>query len=126
MIDNKPKVYIAGIGMVTPLGANTAMTIAAVNAGINVYQASSFCNSNGKAMITTSVPTDVLPALNNKFENVGLSAREKRIIQLASPALKEALSLNQSVSTIPLFLAGPEALPSGAKIITGKIHTRKI
>lgn len=120
-INNSNKLYIAGAGMITPVGANTAMTVAAVNAGINQYQGSKFYNRRYQPMTTAVVPHDALPPINEKLIAIGLSGREKRLIQMATPALAEVMSTYSLEEPIPLFLAGPEILASGAKPITAKI-----
>lgn len=116
-----PRLYIAGTGMITPAGGNTAMTVAAVRAGVSRYQSSNFYNSRDKPMITTTVPDEALPALKEDFQGLGLSGREKRIIRLGSPAMKEVFSSCQANAPIPLFLAGPEVLPGNAKPVTAKM-----
>ena len=45
-----PKLYIAAIGMTTPVGANTAMTAAMVRAGMNVYAQTDYTDPNGHPM----------------------------------------------------------------------------
>src|SRR5690606_11647253 len=115
------QLWIAGVGVITPVGGNAAMTFAAVKAGISRYQVSSFFNRHNKPVIATKVPDDVLPPLKPALDLVRLSGREKRLIRMSAPELSEVFSsypLNQS---LPLFLAGPETLPSGAKVITDEI-----
>jgi 3-oxoacyl-[acyl-carrier-protein] synthase I len=48
MSDNTPKLYIAGMGMITPVGANVAMTAASVEAGISAYGESRYCDQNAR------------------------------------------------------------------------------
>lgn len=120
-MSSQPKVYIAGTGMITPVGGNSAMTIAAVNAGISAYSASSFYNRHDKPMTTTSVPDDALPPLNEKLKDVQLTSREKRLIRLAAPALEEVFSAYPLEQPLPLFLAGPESLFKGVNAITAQL-----
>jgi 3-oxoacyl-[acyl-carrier-protein] synthase I len=119
---NRPLgIRVAGVGMITPVGANTAMTMASVQAGISCYQNTGFYNDRDKPMVTTCVPEEALPDLNEELQWIGLSGREKRIVRLAEPALQEVLKAYPLDDPLPLFLAGPEALPGSAKQVTGKI-----
>jgi 3-oxoacyl-[acyl-carrier-protein] synthase-1 len=115
--------YIAGAGMITPIGGNTVMTIAAVNAGICQYQASSFFNKHDKPMTVTAVPDGALPPLHDDLKKIQLTGREKRLIRLAMPALQEVLSHYPSEQPLPLFLAGPEPLYNNIKTTTAKLLT---
>ncbi len=119
--NNVKRLFVAGTGMITPLGGNTAMTIAAINAGINVYQASSFFNKQDRPMSVTSVPEGALPPLHADLKSFPLTGREKRLIRLAMPALQEALTHYPSDHPLPLFLAGPEPIHSNVKATTAKI-----
>ncbi|PUA28297.1 MAG: hypothetical protein B0W54_17660 [Cellvibrio sp. 79] len=121
--NNHKKLYIAATGMITPVGGNTAMTIAAVNAGISQYQMSSFFNKHDKPMIVTRVPEDAIPPLHEDLKNIQLTGREKRMVRLAMPALQEALSHYQSAQPLPLFLAGPEPVYHNVKATSAKILT---
>lgn len=121
--NNLKRLHIAGTGMITPVGGNTVMTIAAVNAGINQYQASSFFNKHDKPMTVTTVPEGALPPVHEDLKNSQLTGREKRLIRLAMPALQEVFSHYPSDQPLPLFLAGPELIHSSVKTTTAKILT---
>lgn len=121
--NNLKKLHIAGTGMITPVGANSAMTIAVVNAGISTYQASSFFNKYDKPMTVAAVPEGALPPLHDDLQNIQLTGREKRLIRLAMPALQEALSHYPSDQPLPLFLAGPEPIHRSVKATTAKMLT---
>lgn len=108
---------IAGVGMMTSLGCNTAMTLAAVNAGISRYQVSSFYNRHSKPITVAKVPDEALPPLKMTPDLKLLSGREKRLLQISIPAITEAMAHYPFKHPLPLFLAGPEKLCSGAKKI---------
>lgn len=122
--NNAKKLCVAGTGMITPLGGNTAMTIAAINAGISAYQSSSFFNKQDRPMSVTSVPDGALPPLHENLKQLPLSSREKRLIRLATPALQEVLRFYPSEDPLPLFLAGPEPIYSNVKATTAKLITQ--
>ncbi len=121
--NNVKKIFIAGTGMITPVGGNTSMTVAAVNACINKYTASSFINKTDKPMTVASVPEEALPPLGEDLKNLQLTGREKRLIRLAAPALAEVFSHYPSAQPLPLFLAGPESIYGGVKATTAKFLT---
>lgn len=105
------KLHIAATGMITPVGMNTAMTAASVKAGINVYQSSTIYDEYFSPIHMTQVPEDALPPLSLQLKNqLGINARQARMLRLAQPALREVLT--GITSPLPLFMAGPEPLPN--------------
>ena len=59
MTNNPSKLYIAGMGMITPVGWNDAMTAASVNAGICTYEASRYFTRSGEPITMARVPDPV-------------------------------------------------------------------
>ena len=118
-----PILYIAGTGMVTALGANSEMTSAGIKAGISAYQNSGFNTPEGKSIVTTAIPRqlihecaldiDMCDNYNQQFDN---------IIKISILSLLEACSFCANQKPIPLFLtmADPaqqaDALPYSALI----------
>ncbi len=108
-----PKAYIAGIGMITSIGADAPSTAAAVNAEVSGYQLSSFFNKQGKPMTLATVPSDVFSLVEVEIDTGAYySAQYDHIIKMAVIALSEALRTavtKQSIKhPIPLILALPE------------------
>ncbi|MFP2927138.1 beta-ketoacyl synthase N-terminal-like domain-containing protein [Pyxidicoccus sp. 3LG] len=100
------------MGMTTSLGLRAAATEAAVRAGIARLRESTVYNRQGEPMILSHVPDEALPPLISTLEqNPKLSARQRRMLQLATPALQEAISPLSQREGIPLVLAGPEPYP---------------
>lgn len=109
---SNPRVYVAGAGMITPVGANTEMTAAMVRAGVNKYEDSIHYNKDYNPMKMALVPDKALPPLADKLEATkDITARQKRMLRLLTPALEEAMVSYVQKEPIPLFLAGPESLP---------------
>jgi 3-oxoacyl-[acyl-carrier-protein] synthase-1 len=106
--------YIAGIGMVTPVGANTAMTAAAVKAGVSGYQASGYFTRKTRQPITmTGVPLEVFMSMQVEIdEGSYYSAQYDHIIKMAILALREAVSRQSIKKPVPLILAIPETHPN--------------
>ena len=104
-MSDQPKLYIAGIGMITPVGANTAMTAAAVRAGVSAFQPTGFYLDDDNYVRMARVPREALDvSLNNDLPE-DFTARQIRLMQLATLALvqiKPALPKNQK---IPKLLA---------------------
>ncbi len=100
--------YIAGIGMFTPVGADSVMTAAAVNAGISAYKDSGYFTKTKEPIKMAQVPQDALPELSDELKLCGMYGRwEQHLVQLAGTAIQEALS-EYSGEPLPLILAGPE------------------
>lgn len=112
------KLYIAATGMITPVGFNTQMTVAAVNAGISAYAESNYYNKNDDPMTAAFVPDDALPTLSEELQEFPLKADEKRMIRMAHVALSEIEEHLPCDVNVPLFLAGPENIPARPSPIT--------
>jgi 3-oxoacyl-[acyl-carrier-protein] synthase-1 len=107
--------------MITPVGANAEMTAAAVKAGINRYTETNFYNKNYEPMKMALVPDEAIPKLNKVLaEMPGVTARQRRMLRLLTPALDEVLSSIPLKEAVPLFLAGPETLPDCPTAIDNK------
>lgn len=104
-----PKLYIAGMGMITPVGGNVAMTVAAVEAGISGYKNSEYRTNKNEPVVMAKVPNLVFEQIQC---NVGgsdvFNYRQERIIRLAIIALRESVSKHIVVEAVPLLLAMPE------------------
>ena len=113
-MSEQQRLYIAGMGMITPVGANTAMTAAAVKAGISGYKSSEYYTQEGQQPITmTSVPTEIFSQMQVEIdEGRYYSGQYDRIIKMAILALREAVSGQKIEQPIPLILAMPEDLPN--------------
>ena len=89
-MSDESKVYIAGIGMITAVGANTAMTAAAVKAGMSGYRASRFFTETSRQPITMArVPDEVFASPEFDIDE---GTYQNRVIIMAVLALREALA----------------------------------
>jgi len=103
------KLYIAGIGMVSALGSNTAMTSAAVKAGISGYAVSNYYGENNNAITMANIPNDVLAEIDAVIdEGNAFCERHYRVTLMAIAAVREACSLHTTEQPIPLLLAMPD------------------
>ena len=106
---NSPKLYIAGMGMVTPVGGNVAMTAAAVNAGISAYRSSDFHTQNGQRISLATVPNLIFDNIDAQIaEGDKFNERHDRVTKMAIIAIREACSQQSINEQIPLVLAMPE------------------
>ena len=103
------KVYIAGMGMITPVGANTAMTAAAVKAGVSGYAESDFYGQDNQPIKMASVPDLVFDEIAAEIgEGNRFNERHDRVIKMAIIALREACAAHSTKQPVPLVLAMPE------------------
>lgn len=102
------QLYIASIGMLTPVGGDLEMTHASVEAGINRYVESNFLNKDAHPMKMALVPDDALIELTEPVSDDSITARQQRIMRLATVALRQ-LDFDINIPP-PLFLAGHERL----------------
>lgn len=111
MSDNTPKLYIAGMGMITPVGANVAMTAAAVEAGISAYTQSEYTTPKGLPITMASVPDLALDELEAEIgEGDRYDSRHYRVIKMAIIAIREACAHLSIKNSIPLLFAMPEVV----------------
>ena len=107
-----PMVYVAGVGMITPVGVNTPMTAAAVKAGVSGYQVSSYYTENGQPITMTAIPREVFRS--GKFnidEGDCYGDLYDHVIKMAILAIREAIADQPIKKPIPLILAMPEEVP---------------
>ncbi len=111
-MQNRPKIYLVGSGVISAVGGTAITTAAAVRADISQYQESPDHNKRLRPMKMALVPDAALPPLNEQLVlTEELTARQSRMLRMADPALKEALKSYPLHEPIPLLLAGPETLP---------------
>ena len=110
-MSDKPKVYVAGIGMITPVGANAEMTAAAVRAGVSGYRETDFVDEDFNNIRIAAVPEEALENILDEEKLVNsMSARRARMLQLAILAMRDIMPKLPREVELPLFLAGPEPL----------------
>ena len=101
-------IYIAGMGMVTSVGANSAMTTASVKANISAYALSDYDNKNDEPITMTQIPGDFFDALGLVLKSdIRSDPYQARIVMMAVAALRD-LSLENS-NTVPIIFGMPEA-----------------
>jgi 3-oxoacyl-[acyl-carrier-protein] synthase I len=104
-------VVVVGVGMVTAVGLTAAETAASARAGTMRFEQSQFHDKQSVPFTLAQVPDDGLPELADAVSAApGLTAREGRLLRLATPALRECVApLGTSPRPhIPLCLALPE------------------
>lgn len=101
-----PLLYIAGMGMITPLGPNVATTVAAVNAGVSAYGLFEYDNDDGEPIIMARVPDNVFEHIECTLSEEGsvFNFRHERMIRMAIIALKEAIGPRHCDDAVPLIL----------------------
>lgn len=110
-MSEEPLAYIAGIGMITAVGADTKMTAAAVRAGINQFEASEYDNQAGESITMAGVPEEVFESLKFEIDKGSYySGLYDRIIKMAIVAAGEACAGQPIERDIPMVLAIPDAV----------------
>lgn len=106
---NTPKLYIAGMGMVTPVGGNVAMTAAALNAKISAYKSSYFTTKDDEKITMARVPDEKIGEFQGTIaEGSRFNPRHDRVTRIAILALKQACEQHTTEQAVPLLLAMPE------------------
>lgn len=101
-------VYIAGMGMITPLGNTAPITYAMWRAEANAYTLSNYLTHDHHAITLALVPHNVLPPLNDMLDmSEALSFRDERLLLMSQVAIKEAIGAHP-VGAVPLLFSGPE------------------
>ncbi|MDH5712301.1 MAG: hypothetical protein OEZ15_11670 [Gammaproteobacteria bacterium] len=105
-MSDKPKLYIAGTGMVTPVGANTEMTTASVEAQINAYAVSGYSTQAGEPITMAKVPDQIFADFEGEIdEGDRFNPRHDRVTKMAILAINEACAQQESEQAVPLVLA---------------------
>jgi 3-oxoacyl-[acyl-carrier-protein] synthase-1 len=105
------RVALVGVGMITAVGLTTAETAASARAGTMRFAASQFHDKEFDRFVLAEVPDDGLPVLPDGAGVGRTTARERRMIRLALPALAECIAPLRSrgvAGPLPLCLALPE------------------
>jgi len=100
------ELYLCGLSMLTPLGADAAMVKAAIDVGMNSYEDCDILGPGEPAIRFSPVPAG---ALKIRIPSLlpGMSLPQIRLLQLAAFALADIEPQLPKIS-LPLFLAGPE------------------
>ena len=108
-MSNQSKLYIAGLGMITSLGSDTATTAAAVKAGISGYEKSEYYGENDGPITMANIPNDALAEIEAEIdEGDRFAERHYRVTLMAIAAVREACANQSTEQAIPLLLAMPD------------------
>src|SRR2546423_9739554 len=102
-------VVIVAAGMITAVGLSAAETAASVRSGTARFAESSILDKRFEPFVLAEVPEEGLPELTEDVAKANLTAREARMLRLATAALAGCLkSFPQGESLPGLSLALPE------------------
>ena len=102
---SSPKLYIAGMGMITPLGPNVQTTVAAVNAGISAYSLSEYQTKAGEPITMAKVPDAVFNNIDAEIdEGDRFNLRHDRLTKMAIIAIREACHQATAEQSFPIVL----------------------
>lgn len=109
-MNDTEKIYIAGLGMITPVGGSAEMTAAAVRAEISGYQVSDYKNGSCKSITMATVPDDELPKICDDLNtSEQMSEQMGRMLMMAHIALDEVMGFYPGDDPLPMILCGPMA-----------------
>lgn len=104
-------VVVVGVGMLTAVGVTAAETSASVRAGTMRFAETELHDKSFEPFTLATVPEDCLALMADPLEGEGMTARERRLLRLAAPALRESLAPLAPfglTAPVPLCLALPE------------------
>ncbi len=105
--------YIAGTGMITPLGDSVDKTCAAVNANISAYQVSEFFTRKQQAITLARIPEAIFTDFESEIDEGDIYGEVyDHIIKMSIIALREMFSQVEITKPVPLILSMPESNPS--------------
>ncbi|MBL1276962.1 MAG: hypothetical protein COB30_012830 [Ectothiorhodospiraceae bacterium] len=108
-MNNHSELYIAGMGMITPVGANVEMTSAFVSSGLSGYQVSEYKNWQCKPITMARVPDDAFPEICDELDtSEEMSDQIARMVLMAHLAIEEVMNAYPGTAPLPLILSGPE------------------
>jgi 3-oxoacyl-[acyl-carrier-protein] synthase-1 len=104
-----PRLYIAGMGMITPLGPSVATTVAAVNAGISAYALSEYDTDDGEPITMARVPDVVFTHIDAEIdEGDRHNLRHNRLMKMAITAIREACETQLTEQAVPIVFGMSE------------------
>lgn len=107
-MSDQPKLYIAGMGMITPVGANAPMTAALIDAKMSAYAETDYIGQDGQPVIMAAVPDLVFQEVEAEIgEGDKFNTRHDRVIKMAIIAIREACAQRTTKQPVPLVLAMP-------------------
>lgn len=120
-------IYIAGTGMITSIGSNTAMTIASVRAGVDGFEASEYTTPRQQPITMAQVPHEIFDEFAIELD-IGVAHGElmDREIKMAMIAAAEALQQVNVTRPVPLMLATQEQIPYVSHCPAGKMITNLV
>lgn len=130
-------------GVFCPVGLDAEQSAASIWAGVPRKQECSIMDRRFEPIVMGYLPEDVLPPLVEPLEAVrpGLTALQRRLLRLATPALHEVLGVEVDAAAAvgeneprfaspvlppglkplpPLLVAGPQPVPGRPEIMTGR------
>lgn len=119
-MNGSSRVYIAAVGMITPIGADPVMTFHSVNTGVGRVRETAVLNRTLDPLGLALVPDEALPDLDPRLARAPIPHRQLRLLRLAAAALAQ-LADRLPPGPVPLFLALPEDLPGMSAPLVGDI-----
>lgn len=110
-MNQKQKIYIADLDMLTPVGADIEMTAAAILADISAYRLSDYFTRKDQPVTMALVPDALFKSVDIDIDEGDFyGAQHERVIKMALIVLQQIFSRVDVKHPIPLILSFPEPL----------------
>lgn len=107
-MSDQPRLYIAGMGVITAVGANAPMTAALIDAQMSAYAETDYIGQGGQPVMMAAVPDLVFEEVEAQIgDGDRFNARHDRVIKMAIIAMREACAQHDTQQPVPLILAMP-------------------
>ncbi|HEY6529203.1 MAG TPA: hypothetical protein VIZ65_10955 [Cellvibrionaceae bacterium] len=111
--------YIAGMGMVSPLGGTMAQTYAAIKANISGYACSDYFNKAFEPVTLAKIPDDFFTANDDHINHVTYA---KKLEIMALQAIAEACNQCAFEAVIPTLLVLPDLAEKTQQYLAGDFN----
>lgn len=106
---NQKKLYIAGMGMITPLGHNVASTLAAIRTNKSAYSISEYRDLDDSLITMAQLPNELFDEMEIEVATEqAYCGQMDRILKMTIIAIQEACSHHRTLENLPLVLAMSE------------------
>ncbi len=114
-------VLIKGVGAICSVGVGIRQVHASVMAGLGKVSSTSIYDASFEPIRMALVPEEAMETLIPEVDRTPLTARQRRMVRLAAPALREAATaIPEGVARVPLFVGLPEEATGSGQPIASK------
>jgi len=106
--------YLLETALISPLGADSPSTMAAVSAGVSAYSLTDYTDATGNPLVMSLIPDEAMPDLSYAFHRMPfISARLAVMVRSFHAAFLQLEPALSQLGPVPLFLSVPPDLGQG-------------